>query len=482
MRRLIVAKSVSIALFCCSFFASCSDSDNVASGIEPVVTDNKITAEMRGGYYDVQLVGEGSWTASAVGDDDDWLTVNTPEGNGSGSIELFVEPNYSGIDRSAELQIISGEKKTSLKILQEATLDGHAPGNDENVFNFIDAVYNKGLGCGYNVLKGKAASSIVNRKPLKFLLESDEIYDELYTEANYGHDSIYVNTLDSIESKKDSLGVKASIEIAYSIFKLGISGAYEMGEDRKTKNVENHLSAKIPVLKAKMDLGNIMTLPDKEFEDKKLSEKSQNIISSCFKKKRDALVEYCKDKETVDLKDATLKELCRDIVDNYGHAITVETTLGGLFYMNYAYDSIQCKEYLGVKEAKVSVQVGDSSSVLSKGFYVGVDVEASYQKSAEEFLKTLAIGIQILGGEVKARNALTSAYQNYKDKYGEINDLINKWVATIDKDYAEVVSMELRPIWVLIDNVKAKEALRQYVLSVVTADKDKMGVFASERE
>ena len=448
--------------------SACSSSDNESLfEVETSVLSQGIQTDLHGGYYDVDLKSSQPWSAS-VSADCDWVDVLNGQGLGTASVHVYVNENSTGVSRNTTLLIKSGEQQISVAIQQLPTKDGEPA---DNSADFMDIAYNKGIGKGFDVTTLKSKSNVIfERKPIMELMAFDD-YSDLITEDLKQTLEMEMPKVDSIELKQDTLGVHASLEIAYSTFKFGLSADFKMGEDRVSNGYKRTMVANYPALETSIDYISLLYLyldyldgEEPEFDADK--DYRQSIFSRGFKGKYESLVKKCEGKSDYKEVESDL----RSFVNNYGHAFCVSSKMGGMYYLEFAYDSVYCKEYLGVDDATVT------ASIKSGLFSLNAEAKATYEKQAESILEHSNLSCWIIGGETAKQIAITNQLKN--PPYSGLSETLAEWVNSIvvDNDSktnnADILSRELVPVWELFDGTDAYDLLRDYILATVPEDND----------
>ena len=98
---------------------SCSVSDNSIIDNDSQSAVTNITADVYGGFYEIDLTEFGdtrNWTATY---DADWLTVVDSKHEKNASLKVFVEANFDGTSRSAKIIVQNGGKCKEVAVTQE---------------------------------------------------------------------------------------------------------------------------------------------------------------------------------------------------------------------------------------------------------------------------------------------------------------------------------------------------------------------------
>lgn len=449
----------------CFFLAvglvSCDDSDDLKLGVDGMVLEKGVSTDLDGGYYDIPVSSNGEWTAS-LPEACDWAMVMNERGNGDGTVKIFIEGNYTGDNRSSHLTISNGDQKYDVAIRQDNTLGGQPVNNDETDCYFINVASSKGLGMGYDLEKYKAKSAVINLKAVEALMKEDEItYYALYSSNRLSEFEAREVNIDSVEQKNDSLGVRLSLTVAYGTFKLGISGGYHGTEDRVTNAKRFRTAANYPTLETALDYSSVIAIYNEAMEEQ-ATDYRKSLLTPGFVRKSKALTDLIDAQTTVEnyASNTKLSAALKNLVDTYGPSVTVGSTLGGMFALEFEYDSVYTKEVMSLDSAKIALSINLGLFSLDAG------VAAAYSKSASDLLEKSVCSCLIKGG---AQEGQSGIYRDFKNQsYTSLNSSVAGWVSTLKTDdnksvnNAEVIEVQYEPIWVFFEGV-ASDIVRDYV-------------------
>lgn len=440
--------------------ASCSSTDEDVLSIDPTIQTNGIATDLGGGVFASIVSGDGVLTVE-IPETGAWVSYDESKAE-KGDLTLIVEENFTGIDRSTTVKISGGGTSYDIPVKQSSTMDGEDATNDEA--SFANVAKNKGLGFGYNIKEFKKTNTVFNMKRIQYKQENDEsgeVGDLILEDVNNELKSQSAQ-VDSIENKKDTLGVSLACDISYGLFKFGISGKYESAEKRYTATKEYNVGAKVPALTSTLDCNSIL----------ELSKEDEKLLSLGFRSLRSNIEKLAGESKTAD--DATMKECLQKLCDSYGAMFVSGSTLGGLLALHVETDSIYCKEKMAVDTAKVTAAI--SAGLLK----IDAGVEVSYEKESVEILNHSNVSLEIKGGDATKYGSLICANLG-RDTQSE---MVNEWIQTINlsdnnkENNTEVVSLDLRPIWTLFDD--ASDIVRNYVLDKF-ADVKELNVYRTEQ-
>lgn len=442
-------------------FTACSDSDSDAIlSVDPSVSEG-IVAELDGGFYQIPVTADKDWTVR-LEDGCDWASLMDVKGKGSGSIEVCVDANYTGFGRKTNVLISSGDKTVVVPISQRTP--------DTNDGDYYNIAGNKGLGFGFDMSTfSNGQMQVFNLKAINKLMEQDDImYDGMYNADvvhNYFADEVNV---DSIEDKKDSLGIELRFNINYGLFHLGVKAKYVGKEERKTNSKRYKVTQSLPMLKASISYNEIMGhyrdwvdegCP-KKLDDGKTNDYRGNLLQNGFRKKLNELEQSQSESD--------MMQAAQDFYSSLGPALIARTTLGGSVAMQLYVDSVYFKEVMALDTAHVDV------AFKSGLFSLDAEVNVGYKKEATEHLKHSVCEADIHGGSGPTSNDLYAAFK--AKQYEKLDTLFHNWTNSLvlddnrDLNTTSIIDVDLVPIWVLVDkHCPARAYLRNYILQQLKA-------------
>ena len=453
-------------------FTACSDDDSEAIlSIDPSVSEG-IVAELDGGFYEIPVTTDQSWTAR-LEDGCIWASLSGAKGEGSGSIEVCVDANYTGIGRKTNVLITSGDKVVIVPVSQR-TPDT----NDDD--DFYNIASNKGLGYGFDLSSFSNGSTMIfNLKAIQKLVEADDVeYEGLFT-SDVLHDlKTHDINVDSVEEKADTLGVSLRMNINYGLFHLGVKAKYEGTEKRNTNSKLYKVVQSAPMLNSKINYNEILTHYRKWVASGKSDtlqggEKDyrKNLLQNTPKSLLDSLYQ-AKD-------EGAMKQWAQAIYSTLGPAFISGTTLGGSVAMQLYIDSVYHEEAMKLDTAEVDV------AFKSGLFSLDAKVDVEYKKKAKEILNHANCNVDIRGGSVTTSSALGSAFK--AKQYEQLDSLYKNWVDSLildndkKKNTTSIIAVDVVPIWVLADVGPARQYLRKFVLEQLEATGNRQLIYKFDK-
>lgn len=435
---------------------SCSDDEKeTVLEVDQTLTTTGVQAGIDGGFFFVTVKSSGEWKAS-LPEECDWAGLMKTSGKGDDVICISIDENYNEPVRSTILTLISGDQRCEVPIMQETS--------NENA-DYFNISRSKGLAYGYDLRKFKVKNNAVfSLQVIDSLRKTDEMsYGTLLESDKLSTIVVRDVNVDSLETKQDSLCVRMSLNVAYGTFKLGISGGYHSGEDRKTTMKQFKSAADYSSLEARLGYEDVMAIYQDWLDAGKPEDDLRGLLlTSGFSKKLNALLNA--------KGEAATKQAAKNLVNAYGPAVVVNTQLGGSFVLEFYADSIYTKETMGVDSAKVT------AAVKAGVFSLDANVSADYQKIMEEILQHSVSSCEIKGGNSQDQSAIYDDFKGHN--YAQLNKSVKAWinglVTSDDKatNNAELIRVEVVPIWVFVEEGNAQTVLRNYVLETFKGVKE----------
>lgn len=440
---------------------SCSSDDADSLALGQVAGQDLlkgITTKMDGGIYEIPISANTDWNASVnYISGNNWVDV--VGGKKEKELIVSVDPNYTGVGRSAKLIVKAGSEVKEILITQNFN---DAVSNSDVAF--LGIAETKGLGVGYDLASCETRSPIINMKAVGKLLDIDDVeYEDLFIANKKAEIKADGEKVDSMETKRDALDVSLDFNITYGLFKLNIGGAYHGRENKNVTMTQYHVAAQYPALEASTSCnGAYVSYKEALAHPEDLTSENKYkklLLTKGFAAMRDD-VNTAAAAANYDAKNASVKNAINAMVNEYGSMVVSKSVLGGAVDLKFHIDSIYTSDTLSVDTAHVKVAVQSGLLNLNAG------VQVDYKKTAVEILQHGTYDYYIRGG---AQNEMV----NIGDKlvngtYTDVQNAVNAWVKSInatdgDDNSADVVKVNLMPIWVFFD-APVKELVRDFVL------------------
>ena len=435
------------------FMTSCDDDDDDKSvSVDEKLVKEGISPEITGGFYKIKVTGDSKWQAS-LSEDCLWATLLSEEGKGDAIINLYVESNFTGVARNANVIIESGKNTFSIPVRQLST--------DINSSDYLDLSTTKGLGYGWDPINDEIkAAQLLQTRVAAELANTDKIrYGTLYSETKNQTAVLENENVDSLENKSDTLGVSLSLSIAYNLFKFGLKGAYYSTEKRITNAKTYRYSANFNLQESMVSPRTAAETYQSWLNDEKPKDDYRQIILAPTFTNYMAMLE--KAFKSTNPNQRTINRIFSSIISDYGLGVIYKTKLGGNICLSSTVDTVKTNEAMGLKDAEVTV------AVKSGLFSLDAKVAATYQKSMEEILDN-ANNSLLVSGNVKSATTIYSKLAS--GDYATLNAEIRKWadglkVGSSETSNTEIIEKSMVPIWTLMHDFEIQMAFIDYIES-----------------
>lgn len=478
MKKLLSFKSAALCMMAlAAAFSSCSsDDDTVNVNVDSEVAKNGVAAVEYDGVYNVDVKSNGKWTAS-LPEDCDWVGLYNTEGEGNGKLAILVDRNTTGIDRSATISLSTGDETKTFVLSQTA-------GNGANDAEYINLASSKYLGCGFKLAEyvnadGKYAKNnvlgnavvkgtrVLNAAGVDTLMKNDPVtYSTLLETTPVSILEYQAINADSIVKKKDDLGVHIDVHIGYGLMKFGIEGDYH-GEEHVTSGaLKLRFASNYPTLESLLDYRSVVSTYAQYLKD---TEKKGNVLrggvlSVGYTNDLERLVAACNGNDQ-----NVKKRQIINFVNHYGTGVICSSTLGGMLALQLDVDSATIVESMKLDSAKIS------TTIKSGLFSLDANVKASYSDSAATCLQHSAYKLIVFGGDQTKATKIASSIGassrlDAKALSDSISESIEDWAKSItinkdlNKNNSEMIDLQVTPIWNFIEDPKASEDVRDYIL------------------
>lgn len=452
-------------------FASCSDS-TFTSQLEiggNVLTDG-VVSEIDGKLTSIDITSNDSWTIDVPSSASKWIGVSATSGKGNSRVFINIDPNFGSSEgRSATLTVKAGDVVRNINVSQIPSYQGEPLTND--LENPIEIAALKGVGLGFNLNTLRTLkSNVININAIKKLKELDPIkyggWFEYNTEAETKAQGAVV---DSVETKKDSLGISLSFDINYGKFKLNIGGAYHGDETKEHYKDEYLYGGKYKAADTRIIIADViasynkaMTTEIDENADEKTKEElalRRMLLTEGFVEAKSMVEEAEKENDNEELEYAI-----DELISTYGTVIISGCDLGGQLSLQMKYDFDSMKELLHVDSAHVTMSI--QTGLLK----IGGNVEVGYKNDGLTILNNSAFKYSISGGSAPAQNSLSSVLSAQRSKddnvYASLHDKRDAWISSIKSDDPSTLSytrLEFHPIWQFFNKRSLQKKVYEWV-------------------
>ena len=453
------------AVLCCAtvtLFSSCSSDDFVTKlEVDDKLASTGISAEIDGLVTSLGITSNDSWTVTIPEEAEEWIYLPTTSGKGNRNILVSIDANFGSAEsRSTTLTVKAGDQTLEIPVIQRPTYKGEAVANGEETATKIAAT--KGVGLGYEVSDFKLGENpVVNLKAVQRLMESEDayLYGDLFTYDSQTTATAAGAVVDSVESKKDSLGVALSFDITYGKFKLNIGGAYHGYENKKNLSDAFHYGGTYNVASASVDLPSIVALCEnpEEYAGNDTDKRTMKALLTGGFLTAKKNVEGAKDSTSRD-------KAIKGLVDKFGLAVVSRCKLGGDIAFDIKFEVDTTGSTMRVDTAHVKTKIESGLLKLEAG------VEVSYLKEAVDLLKKGAYKYSISGGSSQAFNELTAAIDQIREQNDNVDSVVreklNAWIESIkasDSNTLSCTNVSIYPIWNFFNDNDVRAAVEKWV-------------------
>lgn len=455
--------------------ASCSSSDELTFDVSTGTADGNYKCGLDGGLYEIKINSSSNWEAAMSSGAEEWIGLSEMKGNRPGTILLSVDPNFTEIGRTGVVTLMSGGQERKITIIQGPSPDGVELGNS-NIEN-VKIAFTKGVGMGFDLLSAKSTYPIINSKAVEWLVKYDDVeYGSLFNYDDSQELRVEDVMIDSVETKRDTLGVMAQFEVGYAFFKLKGEGSYTSDEARYDSSLVFNFSANYPAVKARTSCYEAIIInrdaekraAEAELDNVGMREKS--ILTNAFCTKRDKVIDaYSKGTHNYTT-NVELSNSLRDLVNYFGPVVTNSSTLGGNISIHLEVDTSRVSEVSGIPKAQISAAI--NAFILRIEGNVSVEIMKTSTSTMRNSNYTFAIN----GGSNSKMSAIVAALR--ESRYDDVRDAVGEWARSINtssdimENNVEIISSQLCPIWRFFPN-GVQDAVREYVLATYA---DPMGI------
>lgn len=442
---------MAMAITAVGFTACADDKTQEVSLIVGEDNAKEVTINRLGGVIEVPIVTNTSWTAS-VPEDCDWVRVITTEAEGSG--KLIVSTDYyspdNTEDRRTTLTIVAGNKTQTIRIRQYL---GLKDGENDNATVLTDAWGETALGMGANIFVREGASenalfkgnAVLSPNNAKYIAAQSMMYNRLFVSSTDAEDIGEEGVNKERNSKTDTLGIRASVNVTYGLFKLKIAGHYKSNEREVNNKLSYEVDYQAPRSAAWVGAEDLVALATTPSND--LGQEMKNLqmlaITPGFDKLRKKIIkEFDNTYKNTELPNADstwvipkgIQNKLEELDTKYGPVYISKVIMGGSTFLSIEYDSVFVADTLHIDG---SIDVDISSGLLN----VKAGVTAGYDKRAESIMENSKSTFTIRGGDDVKRSNLWNALTLKETKINQevtkdinidsVHTALKEWSASI---------------------------------------------------
>jgi hypothetical protein len=276
--------------------------------------------------------------------------------------------------------------------------------------------------------------------------------------------NVSVCQVDSIEQKRDSLGVSLSFNVTYNSFKVGLSGKYVGAESRTDQMVHLGTAGNYEFLRATASVVGAADEYAEYLADKEMTPNGSNVpnswrrnlFSNTFLNKVATISKYANDSSTTGKK--RLNSAILALINTFGTGIITNVSLGGSVALDMYYDSTQVSELMAIEKAKLTIGYKDAIGTTD----VSADLEATYEKESVDMLTHSQFLLNVRGGDQQKASAIENALHlislsndvsKNTAQFRETNTALVAWVNSLSNDNVVVLSCDCLPIWTCVSAI-----------------------------
>lgn len=453
---------IAASLACCMLPALCSCSGEHGIVPGPDIPD-EITFNRTGGTLVIPVDAHGNWDISIEGGNGykgpEWLDISETPGPDQSSVTLsadYFNPMQQIHERKAKIVLRNGNRTCEIPVRQHIGLTDSETGYNAISEPFADLWYGKGIGAGYDILKGRQSNNnVLNPRGLAYLAAGgNPEYSTLFRQTRNPDAKSNVIFTDTLENNYSGLRATCDLSVKYAIFKLNLNVQYSnKGQQIHNKKTYN-ASQSVVFMNSATDLGSIQTMLQEDPDFRQTD--TRQIVSAGF---RSVYRRVIKAYDSED--DEEFEEEVRNMLNDFGAAVVVGAELGGSLFVSMNCDSVQMED-------KYSVGGNLTAGVLLGGISISADVGVTTSRFGKEIWKNSEHYVVASGGDIAASNALLTAISVAEPDETKLRTASTRWLDSIvssdnDTDNTSAINITYTPIWNLFP-YRVARAIKEYAI------------------
>lgn len=442
------------ALVAALFFSSCDNEEELILSV-PKGTNTSISIDCNNLFMKLPIEANGMWEATVVGDDAYWIALINDKGRGNDEVEISIDYNETGTNRSAIVRFSDGVQAVDYLISQGTYND-----SDEGANGSADTLYHyTGIGRGLSVKAsatgGKDYSSLLKAQIFNYAAMKDDAVQNLpnfVTETTANNSVVSFSDFNTLQTQEKNITANLSVDVSYGLFKLGLSGHFQMYGSEKDSTKTYAATASIPRTTLTMnyeDLAIDYGWSEAMSKDYKL--KRSKLFSATFINIHDSI-----EKLVASGQDATSKEMqtqLKNLDSKFGPVFTRVVKKGGSVDIDF-----QLKDMESVDTLKIGGKLTASFNSL---FSLKAEAAANYLNTSHSFTSGSKLTIAVNGGELKTLNDLIAALRSITSDKGldakMMMDAIVAWSDSVTVGNGVIINITVAGIWDLFSDDAADE-------------------------
>lgn len=409
--------------------AGCEEKEPLTTA--PISTGETVVDRVNG-FETIEIPVNGTWQVTYS---PEWAGPLNPSGKAGEPLEIFVETNDDGAERSDTIWVLAGNGQRICLPLRQ-----HGADTDEGGYYITEKDLKVTYGAGYstNVFENPTGMKyqVKASSPLKF----DKLYAALRSageaDALYG-DSLYSSRTESYtgttsDDISHELGVKAGIEVGISAFKLSVEGSFSQKSSSTGQRVYAIEEIQHIVGERYLRAGML----------REMAGGADTIFQPTFRTLRAKLAKNPGDVDAM-----------KHIVERYGTHLIVRGTLGGELKLGMELTTSQ------------NISEGDIHAALELGVkVVNLNGEANLSSKEKAIAENTKISLTSYGGNNVYTIAPGTTFDTFQTTVKSYSNL-DSWTASIkDGSSLALIDIETMPIYDLMPTEESRTALRNYIV------------------
>ena len=254
-----------------------------------------------------------------------------------------------------------------------------------------------------------------------------------------------VTMANSQEELSDKLSVAASVNVNFSAFSVDVKGHFGSSSSSSTEKEYAVKRLKSYQYTREINYMNLIALI------KQKPELAEEIYAPGFQMKVTEFEAAIKEATSEEQK----KKLCKDFCDEVGPCFISKAVMGCV--LDY---------YISVNKSVLGDTM-TAGGALDLQYSVTVKIEGSgdYTETEQKILENIEAKITVKGGDVTMVSILPTG--------GQLEGkAVEQWLLSVAPTTAVLIDMKLVPIYVLIDDTAAHDALKDYIDTTGSLDND----------
>src|SRR5574344_137642 len=458
--KIILASSITLMALSFSACSDSSDSESSAPIIDGGTTS--INLDLNQTVCDIPVTGDSKWIVTPM-EKYNWCQVLDFTGTGKGTASVSIDDNLGSSARTAVFKVANADdlSKYSTYAIKQSNLASIGTNSNDDAARLASRGLGHTLSYADSTLhvSGNTVFSLtkIQRAITNGKLSLD---DDYYQSTKNNNLTLNFYNYDSIEAKKDTLGVRLAIDVNFYKFKINVTGKYHSQEQSDKNHLYYSFGFNYPYEVSTIDALSLAACAAND------PNAAHYFYSAGFLEVYERVLSCIDSKDSIELRNAL-----EDIYVNYGALIITGVQLGGSYMMNLTLD----------RQAISDTTTINGTANLKMAFTgIGIEgnVAAGYLKRGFELLNNCKYEVETKGGDLnKALDIATylqsedvsNMVKSSKVSDSKLLELEKLFAASIDKNNAPAISYDVRPIWLAFP-LKYRSAVKQYMQKRIAAD------------